>query len=67
MDAKPPTVIETFDGLPHWKPRSQEDLGRWLSYYTSIRIPDRAVCAGHVAPFDMFAHQVLERPSLSLW
>jgi hypothetical protein len=49
------------------RPLNAQRLGCWIGQRTNVRIPTEAVCAGHTAPFDMFANQVLERPSLSLW
>ncbi|WP_156512740.1 hypothetical protein [Planctomyces sp. SH-PL62] len=35
--------------------------------FAGVRMPAKAVCRGHSAPFEMFAAQVLDRPSLALW
>ena len=48
-------------------PKTRTELRDWVLGFTGIRIPSRPVCKGHSAPFDMFARQVLERPSLALW
>lgn len=49
------------------KPANRDELRGWVSAFAGLRIPSRPVCPGHAAPFDMFASQVLERPSLALW
>ena len=47
------------------RPRTSWATGSVIS--PASRSPTEPVCAGHTAPFDLFAHQVLERPSLALW
>ena len=49
------------------RPTTADALHDWVRAYTGVRIPRASVCAGHAAPFDLFARQVLERPSLALW
>jgi hypothetical protein len=49
------------------RPTTADALHDWVRAYTGVRIPRAAVCEGHAAPFDLFARQVLERPSLALW
>jgi hypothetical protein len=49
------------------RPLSEEALRLWVWRYLGIEVPTTPVCAGHDAPFTLFARQVLERPSLSLW
>lgn len=48
-------------------PKTRDELRDWVLGFLGIRIPSRPVCKGHSAPFDLFARQVLERPSLALW
>jgi hypothetical protein len=62
-----PTTTGTINALRFWAPKTPKHLGSWLSFYSKLRIPKDAVCRGHTAPFDLFAHQVVNRPSLSLW
>lgn len=45
----------------------RRELWQWVQRFTGIRVATAAVCDGHAAPFDLFARQVLERPSLALW
>jgi hypothetical protein len=49
------------------KPWSSRSLRLWIQQYIGVKIPIRPVCAGHDAPFSLFANQVLHRPSLALW
>jgi hypothetical protein len=49
------------------RPRNRWELERWVLSFTGVKVPGQAVCRGHSAPLDMFARQVLERPSLALW
>jgi hypothetical protein len=49
------------------RPETPEHLWHWVHTFTGVRIPREPVCAGHVAPFEFFSRQFLERPSLSLW
>src|SRR5271166_3571301 len=57
----------TLDQARDARPVTADALHDWVRAYTGISIPRHAVCAGHAAPFDLFARQVLERPSLALW
>jgi len=57
----------TLDQARNTRPVTADALHDWVRAYTGISIPRHAVCAGHAAPFDLFARQVLERPSLALW
>ena len=64
------TVIDTIEAmLRFWRPEDRPNncavgSGSTLTDSNSRSAP---FCAGHTAPFDLFSHQVLERPSLSLW
>ena len=49
------------------RPLNRGELRDWVFAFTGVRIPVEPVCKGHSAPFEMFASQVLERPSLALW
>ena len=60
-------VRRAFDGARHVRPKTPGHLWNWVYRYTGVRIPFQAVCAGHTAPFELFARQFLERPSLALW
>jgi hypothetical protein len=48
-------------------PRNEQELFCWVKQYTGVRIATRRVCRGHNAPFELFAYQVFNRPSLALW
>ena len=60
-------VRQAIDAARHVRPTTPGHLWNWVYRYTGVRIPFKAVCAGHTAPFDLFARQFLERPSLALW
>jgi hypothetical protein len=60
-------MIVTPDRARDARPTTADALHDWVRAYTGVRIPRASVCAGHAAPFDLFARQVLERPSLALW
>jgi hypothetical protein len=49
------------------RPTTPDALSDWVVAYLGVTVPRRAVCVGHTAPFDLFARQFLERPSLALW
>jgi hypothetical protein len=49
------------------RPATPHHLWQWVHRFTGVKIATRSVCQGHAAPFDLFARQVLERPSLALW
>ena len=49
------------------RPTTPDHLWLWVRRFTGVRISREPVCRGHRAPFDLFARQVLERPSLALW
>lgn len=61
------TISKAVDATRHFAPVNDTQLVGWIRHYTGVCIPRRPVCAGHFAPFEMFRHQVMERPSLSLW
>ena len=63
----PSKVARILKAVRDRPPRTRAELRDWVLGFTGIRIPSRPVCKGHSAPFDMFARQVLERPSLALW
>lgn len=58
---------EKIDSLRSCRPEKRSHLWLWVNRFTGVSIPYCAVCADHTAPFDLFARQVLERPSMSLW
>ena len=60
-------MAQALDAVRNRMPRTPNELGDWVRHFTGIRIPSRPVCAGHTAPFTLFARQVFERPSLALW
>ncbi len=60
-------MMSTLDQARNARPATADALHDWVRAYTGVRIPRASVCAGHASPFDLFARQVLERPSLALW
>ena len=60
-------IVPLLNAVRCRPPKSRAELSDWVRAFTGVTIPSRAVCQGHSAPFDMFARQVLERPSLALW
>ena len=60
-------MIVTLDQARDACPATADALYDWVLAHLGVTIPRVAVCAGHGAPFDLFARQVLERPSLALW
>jgi hypothetical protein len=58
-------MILTLDQARNTRPATADALHDWVRAYTGISIARHVVCEGHAAPFDLFARQVLERPSLS--
>ena len=60
-------IRRLIDAVRNRPPTTRRELYHWVGRFTGIWIATRAICRGHCAPFDMFAHQVLERPSLALW
>jgi hypothetical protein len=63
----PSTLDQTIDQVRDCRPVTRRQLWYWVHRFTGIKIPYRSICPGHAAPFDLFARQVLERPSLALW
>jgi hypothetical protein len=60
-------MIVSLDRARDTRPTTADALHDWVRAYTGVSIPRASVCAGHAAPFDLLARQVLERPSLALW
>ncbi|QEH38659.1 hypothetical protein OJF2_72650 [Aquisphaera giovannonii] len=56
-----------LEAVRNRRPRTPDELAGWVHHFLGLSIPGRAVCKGHHAPLELFAHQVLERPSLALW
>ena len=59
---KPSTEAE----LRNVRPKSANDLRRWIREYTGIKIPDKAVCEDHQSPWECFEAIHLKRPSVAL-
>ncbi|WP_165221871.1 hypothetical protein [Aquisphaera insulae] len=59
--------VPWLDAVRNRRPETIKELAGWVYRFLGVRIPSRSVCSGHHAPLDIFAHQVLERPSLALW
>ena len=60
-------LMPTLSQAQNTRPTTPDALHDWVFAYTGVSIPRSSVCAGHAAPFDLFARQSLERPSLALW
>jgi hypothetical protein len=58
---------QAIDSARQTRPATSRQLWQWVHRFTGIQIATQSVCRGHAAPFDLFARQVLERPSLALW
>lgn len=52
--------------LRNVRPRSANDLRRWIRNYVGIKIPNKAVCEGHQSPWECFEAIHRERPSVAL-
>ena len=61
------TTLHSIEQARNFRPTTRRHLWYWVQRFTGVRIPVRGVCAGHTALFDLFARQVLDRPSLALW
>jgi hypothetical protein len=61
------TIRLILGGVRDRWPKDEYELFYWVKQYTGVRIATRPICRGHHAPFALFAHQVLQRPSLALW
>jgi hypothetical protein len=61
------SALQAIEATRQVCPGSPSHLWNWIHCYTGVKIPVNAVCAGHTAPFELFARQFLERPSLALW
>jgi len=48
--------------LESLRPGTAEELDRFLTRVLGVRIPRRAMCTGHVAPFEYLMHVFFERP-----
>lgn len=68
VERKPIDAAERLrEQIRETRPTTPDHLWDWVRSYTGVSLPRRAVCAGHTAPFDLFARQFLDRPSLALW
>ncbi len=63
----PSRIARVLKAVRDRRPKTRAELRDWVRGFAGVRIPARPVCQGHSAPFDMFADQVLDRPSLALW
>jgi len=61
------TINRLIRSVRDRRPRTLDELQAWIEAFVGVRIPARAVCPGHSSPLEMFASQVLDRPSLALW
>jgi len=57
----------SLDSLRETRPETERHLAAWVRQFLGVAIPSAHVCRGHSTPLEMFAEQVLKRPSLSLW
>ena len=58
---------QAIDSARQKRPTTSRQLLQWVHRFTGVEIATQSVCRGHTAPFELFARQVLERPSLALW
>ncbi len=61
------SLDQVIERVRNQRPTTPRHLWHWVHGFTGVRIATQPVCRGHAAPFDLFARQVLERPSLALW
>ena len=52
--------------LRNVRPRTSDQLKRWIRDYTGLKIPDKPVCPGHQSPWECFEAIHLKRPSIAL-
>jgi hypothetical protein len=64
VNPKPEPATEA--DLRNVRPRTANELKRWIKDYTGIKIPDKAVCEGHQSPWECFEAIHLKRPSIAL-
>jgi len=57
----------TIDSVRECRPITRRQLWLWVQRFTGVRLATNRVCKDHTAPFDLFARQFFERPSLALW
>jgi len=57
LDAK--TIPTLLEALRRCQPKTRGELHAYVRYYLGLWIPRRAVCEGHVAPFEYVAGAVL--------
>jgi hypothetical protein len=60
-------ISQAVDVARRRRPTTRLDLWRWIRGFTGVQIAHDPVCQGHTSPFDLFARQVIDRPSLALW
>jgi hypothetical protein len=61
------TIHQPIELVLRTRTKARHGLRFWVHRFTGVRIRPQAVCTGHAAPFDLFARQFLDRPSLALW
>ena len=64
VNPKPGPTTEV--DLRNVRPRTVQQLKRWIRDYTGIKIPDKAVCPDHQSPWECFEAIHLKRPSIAL-
>lgn len=62
-----------LQGLRSSRPRpaitvkTRDDLAAWVQESFGVRIPDKAVCPGHVAPFEAFCSAYFAEHPICIW
>ena len=61
----PPLATPESD-LRNTRPKTSNQLRRWIRDYTGLQIPDKPVCTDHQSPWECFETIHLRRPSIAL-
>ena len=64
VNPKPEATPEA--DLRNVRPKTSQQLKRWIRNYTGIKIPDQAICSDHHSPWECFEAIHLKRPSIAL-
>lgn len=49
-------MSEHIEGLRLFRPKTRDQLARYVRYFLKIKTPDRRVCPGHASPMDYLWH-----------
>lgn len=49
-------MSEHIEGLRLFRPKTRDQLSRYVRYFLKIKTPDRRVCPGHASPMDYLWH-----------